>query len=277
MFLSTGLCQASPFGDFCLCKTGFVGKYCQNVIRHCADLVCLNGGVCSNPNYGFQSCGCNKCKCPDPFTGLKCERSEELMVLPNSTLILKKHSNVLVISEKSLNTSQWIGICFASGVLVVLLIITSTCLVRYRRRSSTGMKPQSNLLRTMESCSNKKDSILVVTDFPECSALQKDDCMSSEIACWESRSLSENIDHETDCLNYSSTHSSAKNIGVKGQSSRPLSQQLTTRIDVSHRRTEENELTFSQSELPHNRSRLPTYEEVCHESVSTFQRWVNAL
>jgi hypothetical protein len=63
-----GACQADSAGVQCMCRTGWSGPLCQDVVSDVCD--CRNGGACV-----LGAAGTPQCLCQDGFTGPRCENS----------------------------------------------------------------------------------------------------------------------------------------------------------------------------------------------------------
>ena len=74
--LNGASCIEDPSGGTgysCNCDgTGHRGHHCQQEINVCDNNACFNGGTCFPQPGGFL------CKCPSPFTGMRCSNSRSV-------------------------------------------------------------------------------------------------------------------------------------------------------------------------------------------------------
>ncbi len=78
MYLFVGICsEISNTNVFCQCTSGWEDDHCQTMINYCADITCLNNGVCRPILLDYQ------CECLDEsYTGRHCEiQSNKIIVL----------------------------------------------------------------------------------------------------------------------------------------------------------------------------------------------------
>ncbi|VDK76769.1 unnamed protein product [Dibothriocephalus latus] len=70
-----GICAKNDYGYGCVCETGYMGKYCEEVKDECLNSPCLNGATCVNAGGTFH------CLCREGFTGQFCEFGEPVAFL----------------------------------------------------------------------------------------------------------------------------------------------------------------------------------------------------
>lgn len=68
MICFSGLCENFSGSYSCQCPAGWTGQTCGELINHCTDNMCLNGGLCINSVSGF-TCDCQG----TGFQGTNCD------------------------------------------------------------------------------------------------------------------------------------------------------------------------------------------------------------
>ncbi|XP_078677903.1 uncharacterized protein LOC144914193 [Branchiostoma floridae x Branchiostoma belcheri] len=77
MCLNGGTCTDTPTGYSCSCAAGFTGLQCEtDDVDHCASSPCTKGGTCVDRSNGFQ------CLCPPGYVGTRCQVSKSSCLLP---------------------------------------------------------------------------------------------------------------------------------------------------------------------------------------------------
>ncbi|XP_078678959.1 lactadherin-like [Branchiostoma floridae x Branchiostoma belcheri] len=77
MCLNGGTCTDTPTGYSCSCAAGFTGLLCETEdVDHCASSPCTNGGTCVDRSNGFQ------CLCPPGYVGKQCQVLKSSCLLP---------------------------------------------------------------------------------------------------------------------------------------------------------------------------------------------------
>ena len=242
----------------------------------CADKACLNGGKCSHPRIPFLSCECDRCSCPAQYFGLRCELfAGQTTNNPASHTLPTK---VIVVAEQGLTTSQWIAICFGSGLLVLLLVLLAACLAFYRKRLfKTKTTFKESTLEEQSRCVRKIESIVIVTNNSNGRSLLAVDQNFSQfldndrLTGTSQKSTNKLTDSGTgkiDCDEPSEKRQNGYRKQVnEGQSSRHLSTEFSTCACEAFSSVNAGPSFQQPFDESHN-LRLPTYEEVCKESDS---------
>ena len=146
-------------------------------------MICLNGGTCLH----HHACQCVRCKCVAEYTGNRCERrsgakstgkvprfnGEREVVISKKTTYRSEHyeenrteTRIVSTNDKpiALSTSQWLGICLGAAALVLLLIISASCLVYHKRKVSKRNFQQSYQPPSVELQSTRSLDLSIVTD-----------------------------------------------------------------------------------------------------------------
>uniref|UniRef100_A0A8C9UHC3 EGF-like domain-containing protein n=1 Tax=Serinus canaria TaxID=9135 RepID=A0A8C9UHC3_SERCA len=69
----------------CSCKPPYKRPSCQRASKQCSPNPCKNGGTCIRNRYRSKF----TCKCPEPFRGRFCERSDQMIVMKRTPLLIE--------------------------------------------------------------------------------------------------------------------------------------------------------------------------------------------
>ncbi|KAK3597674.1 hypothetical protein CHS0354_040047 [Potamilus streckersoni] len=110
-----GSCIEGPSSYICMCRPGYGGTRCEQMVTTCRDNPCQNGGICQVTIEGLYYCNCT-----DEYRGHQCEDIR----LPVIT------SNVAGINQSEI----YVIVGVIGGMLFVVIIFVLVRYVRMRRR-----------------------------------------------------------------------------------------------------------------------------------------------
>ena len=269
-----------------------------------------------------HSCNCPHCLCPTEYFGSRCERKIATNIpvkLPSfdnqvgvvyskktTTYIEENHTETKIVSNEkpqSLSTSQWFGICIGAVALVLLLIVSVTCLVYHKKKNYALKKQHSYKEPTIEPQTTRNMDVSVIADHtPPGPAIIRErnfqKRLSSEVRLNGSsfqqkakRPHSADVNWENDRFHRSQSRSSGKSSIVlnpchrySSHFIRPVQDEMTGMVEeaIPLRRVScgSSPLRHSNPEgrvqkrerysdrprsFRHSLSRPPTYEEACRE------------
>ncbi|XP_076803894.1 uncharacterized protein LOC143447846 [Clavelina lepadiformis] len=177
-----GECLSTSSGYACRCNPGYTGTNCDELVNLCPEpSPCLNGGTCLNVTFKDFTCNCMRCECTDGFAGTRCQIVVENHDLLKPPLLKGQGSShtetrIIMLNDTELTTSHWIAICFGSGVIVLLLVISAGCLFYHRRKVTLSLL-QRKINQTSTSV-HVNDLDLPAT--PELTADDQNSCSSTK-------------------------------------------------------------------------------------------------